>query len=79
MEAVLDVEMLQNFGGIIRNDLLRVINEHLEAGDEDNEQLQLQASHYCTPDGLIDTLSKCPPDSFSVLTLNCQSLNAKFD
>ena len=71
----LDENMLRQFGGVSNNNLLDNISFD---ANEQEELLGNQMSSYVMED---DVLNVIDPDihTFSVLTLNCQSLNAKFD
>jgi hypothetical protein len=75
----LDELMLKNFGGVERNKLDNVLNLNIyDNNDSDNiGHLKLRTSSYHSHDDLINTLSD-KKGSFCILSLNCQSLNAKF-
>ena len=67
-------DILEHFGGLNANSLV-----HLLLNNTDNDEpdfMQLSSYH---DDDSLNTLFNIKADSFSILSLNCQSLNAKFD
>ena len=67
---------LRNFGGIKNNSLDYIFK--MDMNDEDGELDVFHQSPYFDDDDLIINI-KNKQDKFIVLTLNCQSLNAKID
>ena len=68
-------EILQNFGGTIQNDL----NEILLTRDQSNADIDISShSPYVLLQQLCANITKYP-NGFSLLSLNCQSIHAKFD
>ena len=68
-------DVLQHFGGVNKNNL----NELLSHPDDlDNAISTVSDSPYVTRDNIVDYL-KAHIHTFSVLNLNIQSINAKFD
>ena len=67
-------ELLQNYGGESRNDLNAILNHVSE--DEPSDILSLPKSFFVDIDNLVLYLKNIS-GKFSILTLNCQSLNAK--
>ena len=65
----LDKLILSNFGGKAKNKLLNILPE--------NAISILESPYYATDD--ISTLFGNKFNQFLILSLNCQSLNAKFD
>ena len=70
----LEHSILCSYGGVDKNNLLKVLIQN----DIDNIDSSVVFSPYYTPDTAVTVLSEYS-DSFTILTLNCQSLNAKFD
>ena len=75
MSSIDTENVLRNFGGASRNDLNKVINA--ESNTENEPSLE-SFSPYKTID-LMPEYMVSHKNGFTVLTLNCQSLNAKFD
>ena len=75
-----DNEFLKCFGGLTKNYLTHILNVNIDANDEpNNEQPEiLKHSPYFTDEGLINELTT-KTENFTILSLNCQSLNAKID
>ena len=67
--------MSRNFGGTQSNSLTHIVQE--EHSDIDDSFRFVQSNYY-THDDFVTTAANFM-EHFSVLTLNCQSLNAKFD
>ena len=71
----LDSAVLSNFGGINRNNL----NDLMDVETEDNCEYSIKSfSPYKLMEEIPDYLDNVKND-FSIMSLNCQSLNAKFD
>ena len=66
--------LLENFGGLSQNNLLHLLSNEC---DVDDEILNIDASPYYSHDTICDVL-KSHSNKFSILSLNCQSINAKF-
>ena len=75
MEHSLDDQILRNFGGLDKNSLLNILNQD----DDDYENISIfeHSPFHCLPQ-FIDKLISLK-SHFTVLSLNSQSLNAKFD
>ena len=75
MDRQWQTDMLRGLGGIQNNDL-----NYLLKSDEDSEDeiKTFQHSNYYDWDGLRDVLIQCK-NNFTILSLNCQSINAKID
>ena len=71
----LNEQILRNFGGTQSNSLTHIVQE--EHSDIDDIFRFVQSNYY-THDDFVTTAANFM-EHFSVLTLNCQSLNAKFD
>ena len=80
-----DLEVLEQFGGVETNSLCHLLNNHI-----DNNNNAINDDHVAEESGVIrhssyhdDTslsnLFQCKGNVFSILSLNSQSLNAKFD
>ena len=75
MEQVLKVKILENFGGSELNDLVNIVQEQ----DNETEDINtIKSSIYLTHDSLKDNLDIFT-NKFTILSINCQSLFAKFD
>ena len=72
-----DVEILRNFGGLDSNNLCNIL-QSFHDNDDMPIDLNNKISHYYSCDVAIETL-RYLNDSFCLLSLNCQRLNAKFD
>ena len=72
--------ILQNFGGLCMNDLSNIIKNNLGfiKNGTAMETYLIKSSSYYTCDTLVATLAE-NTERFSLLSLNCQSLNSKFD
>ena len=70
--------VLEQFGGVEANSLCRLLNTNLHQDHIADELDVMQLSSYYDDDGL-NKLFNDKSDSFSILGLNCQCLNAKFD
>lgn len=69
----LDSELLQEFGGVSKNNLLNILNEQ----DVTDEIATHSPAKYVDLD-TIETFIKNNKNSFSIFSVNIQSLNAKF-
>ena len=72
-----DEEILAQYGGEIRNNLNSILGTY-EDDESENKINTFQHSRYYDWDGLQNVLIT-NKDSFSILSLNCQSIHAKFD
>ena len=72
------MNILSNFGGYRRNDLNHVVENHFNNKEDNPENINLSLSLYHTHDSMVATLLENIYE-LSILSLNCQSLNAKFD
>ena len=70
--------VLEQFGGVETNSLCCLLNTNLHHDHIADELDVMQLSSYYGDDSL-NKLFKYKSDSFSILGLNCQCLNAKFD
>jgi hypothetical protein len=69
----LDNEILKHFGGYKNNDLFQLLFD-----ETDYEQVKsIKCSSYCSHDDILNLIN-LNSQGFSVLSLNCQSINAKF-
>ena len=75
MNQLLSEQILVNYGGIEQNNLMHIIQEHITEIDNISN---LQSSIYVSNNDLQAKLNVFN-DNFTVLSLNCQSLPAKFD
>ena len=75
MNQLLGEQILVNYGGIEQNNLMHIIQEHIT---EIDNIPNLQSSIYVSNNDLQAKLNVFN-DNFTVLSLNCQSLPAKFD
>ena len=75
-----DNDILMHFGGLKRNSLIDIINSNYNGNNAptDYEPVLTQNSTYYDDAKLICTLQNSP-NTFKILSLNCQSLNAKID
>ena len=74
-------DILKQFGGVDANSLyhlLNINNNNLQNQYIDDEPEVMQISSY-HDDNSLNNISKDKADSFSILSLNCQCLTAKFD
>ena len=75
MEHSLEKNLLNNFGGLDNNSLLNIINEY----ETDSDDISIfKPSPYYSHDHLLDFIDK-ENRNFTVLSLNVQSLQAKFN
>ena len=74
MNQSLNDQILINYGGTSRNSLLNIIQEHT---DETENIIKLSPSTYISHDDLKVNMNVYN-DGFSILSLNCQSLSAKY-
>ena len=70
--------VLEHFGGVNANSLCQLLNNNDDNDHQDDEPNIMQISSYYDDDSL-NNLFKDKENSFSILSLNCQSINAKFD
>ena len=70
-----DESILKNLGGLDSNSLLHLVDT---PDEDDGEPPLMRHSPYVDTESLANFMSKTE-DSFTVLNLNIQSLNAKFD
>ena len=70
--------VLEHFGGVNANSLCQLLNINDDNDHQDDEPNIMQISSYYDDDSL-NNLFKDKVNSFSILSLNCQSINAKFD
>ena len=70
--------VLENFGGVDANSLCQLLNNNDDNDNPDDEPNIVQRSSYYDDDSL-NNLFKDKGNSFCILSLNCQSINAKFD
>ena len=75
-----DNDILMHFGGIKRNSLIDIINSNYNGNNvpTDYEPVLTQNYTYYDDAKLICTLQN-NPNTFKILSLNCQSLNTKID
>ena len=73
MNAINSENILQNYGGNNVNSL-----NHILEFDSDDELHLLQKSQYFDDESLVKQLTK-KTNTFKILSLNCQSINAKID
>ena len=67
-------DILEHFGGLNANSLVHLL--HNNTDNDEPDFMQLSSYH---DDDSLNTMFNIKADSFSILSLNCQSLNAKFD
>ena len=70
--------ILENFGGVDANSLCQLLNNNYDNDHPDDEPNIVQMSSYYDDDSL-NNLFRDKRNSFCILSLNCQSINAKFD
>ena len=70
--------VLEHFGGVNANSLCQLLNNNDDNDHQDDEPNSMQISSYYDDDSL-NNLFKDKENSFSIPSLNCQSINAKFD
>ena len=70
--------ILEHFGGVDANSLCNLLNNNLDNDHVSDEPDILQQSSYYDDDSLNNLFTE-KADCFSILSLNCQSLNAKFE
>ena len=73
MNAINSKNILQNYGGNNVNSL-----NHILEFDSDDDLHLLQQSQYFDDESLVKQLAK-KTNTFKILSLNCQSINAKID
>jgi hypothetical protein len=71
-------DVLRNFGGKSSNDLTPILNKGWDDDDDTDEPLHSYTSNYYDIKGMSDFLTS-NIGKISILSLNTQSLNAKFD
>jgi hypothetical protein len=74
--ATLEDKILQHHGGVAKNDLNLILQKYSD--DDDNINMTSHSSSYQSLDGLVDKFSNLS-DYFLAMSLNCQSLSAKYD
>jgi len=75
METNISERILQNFGGMNNNNLINIIDN---ADTDNSEPNVVKMSYYYDPSTMKNAVSAMK-DKFSILSLNIQSLNAKFN
>ena len=70
--------IMENFGGVDANSLCQLLNNNDDNDHPDDEPNIVQMSSYYDDDSL-NNLFKDKGNSFCILSLICQSINAKFD
>ena len=70
-----DSIILDNFGGVAANDLIPILYND---SDVIEEKIRVRSSSYYSHDNFEEILT-CNRTKFSILYLNCQSINAKFN
>ena len=70
--------VLENFGGVNANSLCQLLNNNDDNVHPDDEPNIVQMSSYYDDDSL-NNLFKDKGNSFCILSLNCRTINAKFD
>ena len=73
----LEEDILQNIGGLMNNNLINKI-ARIDIDDDELEKLNLTSYSYYIRDTLIETLQN-KKGTFTVLSVNCQSIKAKYD
>ena len=71
-----DNDILEKYGGFAKNSLLHAFD--FVNDNDDEEPVLFDNSMYMSDDALMNSLTE-RKDIFKVLSLNCQSLYAKFD
>ena len=69
--------VLENFGGVDANSLCQLLNNNDNDHPDDEPNIVQLSSYY--DDDSLNNLFKDKGNSFCILSLNCQSINAKFD
>ena len=75
MATSLDEHILINFGGVSQNNFLNLLNS---TEDDSEDVTDFNLSHYHLVDDLAQVLDN-RLDQFTILSLNTQSINAKFN
>ena len=75
MEDTLEKDVLTHFGGYEKNSLIHILNDDQELDDDFS---MFKHSRYYTQDTFLDHIN-LQNDCFSILSLNIQSIHAKFD
>ena len=75
MNPKLDDDILKQYGGRLKNDLISILSTE---EDSEDEIKMFKNSHYYDWDGLLDILIT-RQGAFTTLSLNSQSIRAKFD
>ena len=78
MPVSVNQTILKNHGGLLKNDLTNILTVTSGEEEESRTLLQYLNSLYYSTENISDAL-KNKKDSFSILSLNCQSIHAKFD
>ena len=76
--VITEENILRNFGGVNYNSLLKVLNYDDENESHESEIDVIKHSPYFSHEGLLNELSS-QKGTFSVLSLNAQSIRAKHD
>ena len=77
--TVIDENILKNFGGFNKNNLNSIIQSNFSDNDEHDFILDdIKTSSYYETDQIMEAYNS-HKHNFSMLSLNCQSINAKFD
>jgi hypothetical protein len=71
-------DILNAYGGVEQNSLKHVMTEIDETNIDNNEPELLEITRYMNNDSLVNIFSS-NKSSVSVLSLNCQSIFAKYD
>ena len=74
--TTLDNDILRNFGTIDSYDLTSIVKCDTDSKNEYFDNFQLKSSHYYDLQSLVSGIKNYP---FSIMSMNCQSLNSKFD
>ena len=74
-----DSTILMQFGGVDRNSLIRILNPNDEVQSIFyNEPSIIKNSPYYNDEKLINELNT-KTNNFNIFSLNCESINSKFD
>ena len=74
----LNEELLQQFGGLVNNSLKNVVDNNIDDSDNVNVMDSFPQSSYYTQESVLSAFDQ-NKNKFSILSVNIQSLNAKFD
>ena len=75
---ITEEKILSNFGSVEKNNLNCIISNGTLFNDNDDDNITLLPSTYRSLDETVMVLNDKSPN-FIILSLNCQSINAKFD